>query len=321
MSPDAWNLPFGRKNYGDMNESFILRSGYDGLGISVMMTLPEGETSAVLQLAHGMRGHKERFLPLMEFLAMNGVACVANDHRGHGESVRSVHDRGYMYSGGYPALVDDMRVVNEWIHAHFPEKPVFLLGHSMGTLAARTYLKNHDESVSGVILCGSPSSSPALPLALLLFVAMNAFRNGRVRPKMIQGLTSWMFNRRFASEGKYAWLSSDRSAQQDFSSDPATSFDFTANALLALMGMMKETYSQQGWKVLNPSVPVYFISGSDDPCMRNEAAFHASVQHMADLGYEDVTSAIYTGMRHEVLSEIGKEAVWEDVLAHILRKQ
>lgn len=303
-----------------MNENFILRSGYDGLGISVVMTMPEGETSAVLQLSHGMRGHKERFLPMMEFLAMNGVACVANDHRGHGGSVKAVHDHGYMYSGGYPALVDDMRTVNEWIHGRFPDKPVFLLGHSMGSLAARTYLKAHDESVSGVILCGSPSMAPALPLAFVLLLAMNAFNHGRIRPKMVQGLVSSMFNRRFASEGRYAWLSSDPTVQQDFASDPASSFYFTANALLALIGMMKETYSSIGWHVTNPSVPIYFISGSDDPCMRTEAAFHASVQHMANLGYEDVTSAIYTGMRHEVLNEMEKETVWDDVLAHILQK-
>jgi alpha-beta hydrolase superfamily lysophospholipase len=64
-------------------------------------------------------------------------------------------------------------------------------------------------------------------------------------------------------------------------------------------------------------MPVYFISGADDPCMRNERSFHSSVQHMADLGYTDVTSALYSGMRHEVLNEIGKEMVWNDVLEHI----
>ncbi len=303
-----------------MKENFTLRSGYDGLGISVMMTLPEGEPLAVLQLAHGMRGHKERFAPLMEYLSGNGVVCVANDHRGHGDSVRVVEDRGYMYQGGYPALVDDIRMVNEWIHRRFPEKPVFLLGHSMGSLAVRTYLKTHDDSVDGVILCGSPSAPPAFPVALHVFAAMNVIGQGRKRPRMVQDLISWIYNRRFSSEGKYAWLSSDPLEQKEFGSDPESAFDFTSNALLALMSMMKETYSSDGWKVSNPSVPVYFISGSDDPCMRTEADFHASVQHMADLGYKDVTSAIYSGMRHEVLNEIGKETVWEDVLTHILRK-
>ena len=54
--------------------------------------------------------------------------------------------------------------------------------------------------------------------------------------------------------------------------------------------------------------------------MRNEAAFHSSPQHMSDLGYKNVTSALYDGMRHEVLNEVGKEMVWEDVLEHIKRE-
>jgi alpha-beta hydrolase superfamily lysophospholipase len=51
--------------------------------------------------------------------------------------------------------------------------------------------------------------------------------------------------------------------------------------------------------------------------MRSEAAFHAAAQHMADLGYRNVSSALYAGMRHEVLNEIEKEKVWEDILSHI----
>ena len=75
--------------------------------------------------------------------------------------------------------------------------------------------------------------------------------------------------------------------------------------------------ASKGWTMSRPDLPVYFISGADDPCMRSEAAFHASAQHLADMGYHNVTSALYTGMRHEVLNEVGKEMVWDDVLSHI----
>lgn len=51
--------------------------------------------------------------------------------------------------------------------------------------------------------------------------------------------------------------------------------------------------------------------------MRGESGFHDSAIHMKKRGYSDVTSAIYSGMRHEVLNEVGKEKVWEDILEHI----
>lgn len=301
-----------------MNMNITLHSQYDGLDLSVLVTGPEKAPAAVLQLTHGMKGCKERFRPFMDYMADHGVVCVANDLRGHGASVKDEKDRGYMYSGGYMALVEDMKVVTDWIHRTYPDLPVYLLGHSMGSLAVRTYMKTHDDAVSGVILCGSPSDSPMAPAALSLARFLSRFSDGRIRTGAIQDMVSWMYNRRFASEGRNAWTCSDAEVRNAFAHNRSCSFDFTANAMVALMSMMKETYSHDGWTMSNPGMPVYFISGSDDPCMRSEAAFHASAQLLADLGYSDVTSAIYPGMRHEVLNEKGKETVWNDVLEHIL---
>lgn len=301
-----------------MEENITLHSLWDGLDVSVLVTRPETEPVAVLQLAHGMRGCKERFMPFMAFMASKGVACVANDLRGHGHSVRSEEDRGYMYDGGYLALVEDMKQVTDWIHQAFPGLPVFLLGHSMGSLAVRTYMKTHDDAVSGIILCGSPSDSPMAPVALFLSRFLNRFNDGRIRTGMFQNMASWMYNRRFSSEGRNAWTCSDAEVRKAYAGNPSCTFDFTANGMLALMSMMRETYSHDGWLMSNPELPVYFISGSDDPCMRNEASFHAAAQLLADVGYSDVTSAIYSGMRHEVLNEYNKEMVWNDVLDHIM---
>lgn len=300
-----------------MTETFILRSGYDSLDISVMMVRPESEPLAVLQIAHGMRGCKERFIPFMTYMADHGIACIANDHRGHGMSVKKADDRGYMYAGGYVALVEDLRMVTDWAHNRFSGVPVFILGHSMGSLAVRTYMKHYDALVDGAIICGSPSYNPATPAALVLLHFLSMFKEGRMRQELLQNLTSRAYSRKFSDEGMYAWLCSDPKVWKKFESDPSCTYDFTANAMYALMSMMKETYSDDDWNVTNPSLPIYFISGEDDPCMRGEKSFHKAAQHMANLGYHEVTSAIYPKMRHEVLNEIGKEMVWDDILEHI----
>ncbi len=301
-----------------MEERIDIRSDYDGLGLSILVTRPKTDPVAVLQVVHGMKGHKERFLSFMTFMSEHGVLCVAGDLRGHGASVRKEEDRGYMYDGGYIALVEDLKQVTDWIHQTYPSLPVFLLGHSMGSLAVRTYMKSHDDAVSGIFLCGSPSNTHMSFAGLYLARFLCLFRNGRLKTGMIQRLTSMVYNRRFFREGPEAWTCSDADARRRYASDPLCSFDFTANAMKALLSMMRETYSLDGWSVDNPDVPIYFISGGDDPCMRGESSLHASAQHLADLGYHNVTSAIYSGMRHEVLNEVGKETVWDDILTHIL---
>mgnify|MGYP002511738393 FL=1 len=90
-------------------ERFRLKSGYDDLNIAVGVCRPKTQPWAVVQLVHGMCGCKERFEPVMDFLSDNGIACIANDHRGHGESIKETNDLGYFYSGGYKALVEDVR--------------------------------------------------------------------------------------------------------------------------------------------------------------------------------------------------------------------
>ena len=76
------------------HREFFVESAYDGLNISVLEVAPVEKPKAVVFLAHGLCGCKERFLPFMEYLARNGIACVANDHRGHGSSIRNEEDRG-----------------------------------------------------------------------------------------------------------------------------------------------------------------------------------------------------------------------------------
>ena len=301
-------------------ENILLRSRYDGLDVSVLVIRPEAEPVAVLQLAHGMRGCKERFIPFMTFLAEHGIACVANDHRGHGMSVKDPSDRGYMYSGGHVALVDDMKMLTEWVHGPFAGIPVFLLGHSMGSLAVRMYLKNKDDAVSGVFVCGSPSYSRMVVPGLVLSRILSVFHEGRIKVRTLFEFISWIYNRRFAGEGPDAWTCSDIVSRMEFKANPSCSFDFSVNGMHAVLSLMREAYSRKGWSISHPDLPIYFISGSDDPCMRNEAAFHSSPQHMADIGYKNVTSALYDGMRHEVLNEVCKEMVWEDVLEHIKRE-
>ena len=137
-------------------DTFYIKSKYDDLNIAVCVVRPAGRPTAVLQLAHGMCGHKERFEPVMKYLAGRGIACIASDHRGHGGSVKDTKDFGYFYSGGYKALVQDMRDVVEWGLNEFPGLPYFLLGHSMGSLAARVLVKQDDSApLRGISLADS----------------------------------------------------------------------------------------------------------------------------------------------------------------------
>lgn len=298
-------------------ERYNLTSKCDGLNISMIVTKPQNETKAVLQLIHGMCGIKERYEPIMEYLAAHGIACIASDLRGHGESVRSSRDLGYMYKGGYKALVSDLRQVSDWGHLQFPELPYFILGHSMGSLAARIYIKENDSGLNGAIICGSPSWVPMAVFGKWISALFCAMGFGHARAELAHNMTSTKYNRRFASEGQLAWICSDPEVRRKFRENPLCNFRFTFNGIYNLLAMLVETYNSDSWRVTNASMPVIFLAGSDDPCIISEQDFHRAAYKILKAGYHNVSSAIYPNMRHEILNEIGKETVWNDIISFI----
>lgn len=250
----------------------------------------------------------------MHFMAANGIACVAGDHRGHGDSVLCQDDLGYMYEGGYMALVDDMRMITDWAHRTFPSMPLFLLGHSMGSMAARIYAKYDDSDIDGLILTGSPSWDRLSFVGRSLAALVCKLGFSRSRMMFSQNWTSRKYNRRFKDEGPQAWTCSDPQCRRLFKENPKCNFALTANGSFNLMSMMAETYRKDEWAVYNADLPIIFISGADDPVMGSIERLHRSAQNICDRGYTNVTSVIYPCMRHEVLNESGKEYVWKEIL-------
>lgn len=296
--------------------NFRLASESDGLEISVLECRPAGKYPAgIVQLVHGMCEHKERYMPFMEYLASNGFASVIHDHRGHGESVRSDDDLGYFYEGGARAMVYDIKMVTDKVRKEFPGLPLVLLGHSMGSMAVRSFVKRFDTSVSGLVVCGSPSYNPGLVFGKFLAAASALVLGRHHRPRLIQNIAFGAFNKDFRHEGSHnAWVCSDPEIVRSYDRDPLCTFQFTADGFLNLFRLMEDAYSLKGWKCCSPDLPVMFISGADDPCMGTAGRFASAVEKMRKAGYRHVTSVLYPGMRHEILNEKGKMKVWADVL-------
>lgn len=293
---------------------FSIASHHDNLQLSVLAVCPE-KPKAVVQMAHGMCEHKERYLSFMRFLAAHGYAAFLNDHRGHGESVLDQADLGYFYDGGARALIDDMHLLTEHIRGEYPSLPIALFGHSMGSLAVRCYTKRYDKEISSLIVCGSPSANAFTGVMKKFDDLLIRTKGDRARSDVINTVFSGAFEARFRSEGiENAWLSSDRSVSEAYNADPLCHFTFTLNGYKALLDLLTDTYSDVGWKMENPRLPIRFLSGANDPCMVSRSAFARSVDHMRKVGYTNVSSRLFEGMRHEILNETEKESVYADIL-------
>ena len=283
------------------------KSEADGLEISVMALMPDKKPyRAVVQLVHGMSEHKERYIPFMQYLAKLGYVVVIHDHRGHGKSVKHQDDLGFTYGGGAQAMLQDIRTVNRKIHAYYPELPLILMGHSMGSLAVRAFVAEHDSCVDMLIVCGSPSYNTAMPLGVAIAKTEKAVFGPRHRSKLIETMSFGAGAMKFRKDKRCtAWICSDPDVAKEYEESEMCGFTFTDDAYLALFELMKRAYDVEHFSCTNPDMPVLFVSGAEDPCLINVRHFAKTVRAMRRAGYKDVKGKLYPGMRHEILNEIG----------------
>lgn len=296
-------------------ETLRLKASSDNLDIAVLVSEPEGTPKGILQIVHGMCEYKERYIPFMEFMSAHGYVCVIHDHRGHGQSVKDASDLGYMYKGGWKALIDDTEIVNRWARKRFPGLEYTLFGHSMGSMVVRSFTKRHDDLIDRLFVCGCPSDNPAKGAGKFLADLTGFFRGGHHRSKFLQKLAFGSFNKPFEAEGWIsAWVCSDPETLEAYHNDPLCQFIFTANGFSNLFALMKDCYSRKGWKLSHPDIPVHFISGADDPCAISEKAIRKAADFLKETGYSRTDLHLFAGMRHEILNETGRQEVWDYVL-------
>ena len=298
------------------------RSEADGLEISVLCICPDKKPyRGIFQLVHGMSEHKERYEPFMEYMADKGYLTIIHDHRGHGESVKDKKDLGYMYGGGAEAMLKDLGTVNKEVRKCYPELPLILMGHSMGSLAVRAFAAEHDDCMDMLIVCGSPSENKARALGELIASGEKKLLGAKHKSKILEMMSLGGYAAKFAKEkNRNAWICSDEKVYKAYTESELCGFTFTDDAYLALFELMKRAYDVHHWCCMNPKMPVLFISGAEDPCLVNVRKFASAVHAMRRAGYLDVKGKLYPGMRHEILNEKGREKVYHDISVYINKK-
>ncbi len=296
-----------------------LPSDFDNLSLSVALSPANGKKPrAIFQIVHGMAEHKERYFPFMEYLSEHGFVCVIHDHRGHGASVKGELDLGYMYEGGADALVEDVKKVQDWVKKEYPSLPVYLFGHSMGSMVVRAFTRKYDDLIDKLIVCGCPSNNPGKDAGLALAKSIKKLKGDHYRSNLLNRLAFGSYSELFEKENPLAWLSANGANTLEYHRDPLCGFVFTANGFENLFKIMKACYNPKGWKMSKPELPILFISGGDDPCRISDKDFYKAVDFMKNRGYSNVSATLYPGLRHELLLE-GEMKVWNDVLEFLSR--
>lgn len=273
-------------------------AGADGQPVAGWRWSKPMPARAVLQVAHGMGEHARRYKQALKPLMDAGIVVYANDHRGHGLTAPSKEALGSFGAGGFTALVDDMARLTMRARAENPGLPLILLGHSMGSFASQLYVLDHSAAIDGLVISGSAAldqlaaalpSDPDAP-------ALESF-NGAFQPERTP----------------FDWLSRDDGQVDAYIADPLCGFSAAPASMQSMMEALVRTFDPAALAQIRKDLPVYFFSGDKDPVGGPDLAFlRPLVERYRSLGL-DATSDFYKDGRHEMLNEINRTEVVQNL--------
>jgi len=297
----------------------------DGLTkIHAVEWVPEGKPQAVLQICHGMTEYVGRYEDFAAFLSEQGFYVTGNDHLGHGQSVRAAKKDLHGYFGhpdGNKWVIADIHTLRCRTKERFPDVPYFFLGHSMGSFLTRQYLTLHGEGLSGAVIMGTGTTPvPVLKLGQFLCRLIAAFRGWQYRSALVNGMAGGSFNKRFEpARTPKDWLSKDTARVDKYVADPLCMFTFTVNGYFQMFRGMERMQQPEAMARIPKGLPLFFVSGEDDPVGNFGAGVKAAFEACRKTGLTDVSMKLYPKDRHELLNELDRESVYRDLLSWFLK--
>src|SRR5271155_4471791 len=264
----------------------------------------DGQTGAgVVVLVHGMGEHVRRYDHFAAALTSQGFVVYGHDHRGHGASLTAGDEPGQLGHNGWSALVDDLNLVIAQAKSDYPGLPVAVVAHSMGSFATQQFLLDHGSSVDAVALTGTAALDllePALDLSSDL--DLSAF-NTPFQP----------------ARTDFDWLSRDESVVDAYIADPLCGFGIDAASVKEMFAGARRLADPDEVARIPHYLPVYLAVGSKDPINGELNLLWALVDRYRAAGLNDVTVRVYDDGRHEILNEINRAEVIEDLLHWLQR--
>ncbi len=271
----------------------------------------------IVQIAHGMAEHIERYDDFARFLAGKGFIVGGYDHLAHGDSISdTVSWGGLDPREGANHLIEDVHRMRSLMLARTPAGlPYFVFGHSMGSYVMRDYIARHGEGLAGAILCGTGYVVPIVSTAgNALSRAIAAFRGKDYKSKLLDSMAAGGFNKVIDDPRTEAdWISANEENVDRYLADEKSGFMFPAGGYATLTALTLEACSPGAFRAIPRDLPLLFVAGAEDPIGSMGEGVRKVAEMAREAGVQDVEVRIYEGMRHEILNERDAQLVYDDV--------
>lgn len=299
-----------------MKNEFYYRSADEKTRIHAIEWIPETEVKAVLQLCHGMVEYIDRYHEFADILALNGYYVVGHDHLGHGKSVTGADKLGYFHHpDGNDCLVSDIHQLRKRTEAKYPNVPYYILGHSMGSFLVRQYIGMYGVGLHGAIIMGTgDQANITLGAGKMICRLIALFRGWHCRSGFVDSMAVGAYEKAFKNETDGSnWLSRNPENVKKYRNDLMCGYMFTVNAYYHMFSGMMKMNRQEKAGNLSKKLPIYFVAGAEDPVGNFGVGVKKVCKRYRGMGMKDVTLKLFENDRHEILNELDREEVYEDI--------
>lgn len=279
----------------------------DGLLLQARI-YPARQAKGIVQIIHGAKEHQARYAPFAKFLQEHGFAVITSDNRGHGKSVNHAYPLGFM--NGVDEMIADQFLMTQAIKERYPNIPLYLFGHSLGSVFARCYLQAYDTEIDKLILSGTVNYVPGVSLGIFLGKIITKISGPHGYNRFLEGLS-------LKNQKGDAWISVSKDNLRKYRNDPLCQYDYQNQAVITIFEGVQRLQKQSKMSN-NPGLPILSISGAGDPITGGEKGLQDSLTRLKKAGYNPIDNIVYPNMNHEVLNEADHKIVYQDVLAFLL---
>lgn len=270
----------------------------------------------IILIITGMAEHAARYRDFAYFLVEQGYGVYAGDHPGQGKTAGSPAEAGIIEDKlSWQHMLENVRALYTNIRKNQPEIPVFLFGHSMGSVLARHFTALYPVYLQGLILSGSFMLSPALLTPALTLIRLKIlFEGSKKKSKWFNKVFYGNFNRHFkARKSLFEWISSDRDEVNAYVNDPYCGIFYSNGFYRNLFKGIAATQRAEKLLTYRKSLPVLIMSGEEDPVGKFGKDALRLHKEFYKQNFQKLFLKIFPG-RHELLHEKNKDLVYNYLL-------
>ncbi len=301
-------------------EDFILIHE-DGVETTVYPFLTDCETvNGTVVILHGLAEHHNRYREFTLFLNANGYDVYLYDHRGHGTDKKR-EELGYIAdSRGWEKLILDAVDVLSYVSDKKRSRHLILFGHSMGSLIARGATQ-YSRLVDAAIFCGTTAPSAAHSRTGLAVTSLVSKLRGKrhLSPFLNHALFERKPYRALSERTSIDWLTRSNAAVGQYMNDPYCGFVCTAGLYHDLVKLASVVTKSSSIKKTPRDLPIIFLSGDTDPVGGYGDEVIRLFETYKKLGFSDVDCILYENCRHELLNELNRHEIMDDILRYLGR--